>query len=264
MRNRAPANAPGLQTTIDFNVCQRWHKRRDRYRPAGEVFDPRFAGVSEIDTATAKAYVIDHHYSASFPASRLAVGIFLREPFKPEVLCGVAVMSVPMNQAVIPAYFPGLAPNDGVELGRLVLADHLAAESWFIARVFKILRARLPTVRGVIAYCDPLPRTDARGVQAKPGHIGTIYRATNSHAAGRSRARTLLLLPDGTVANERSLSKIRNNEVGTNYVQRDLQRRGVDRREFGESGADWINRLIDGNFLRRIAHPGNLYFTWAL
>lgn len=255
-----------LQEAPLLDQCQRWRRGRDSYRPAGELFDARHAAVELIDAATAKAFVNQHHYSRSFPASRANVGIFLREPFKAEELCGVATFSVPMSQAVIPAYFDGLPPNHGVELGRLVLLDKLAAnaETWFLKRAFRALRERVPDVRGVVSYSDPLPRFNEDGVMVKKGHLGTIYKAFSGRFRGRSKARTLLLTPDGNVANERSLSKLRNGERGAAGVEHELRQRGAPDRQFGESGADWIKRLVATAFLRRVAHPGNFCFTWEL
>lgn len=252
--------------SLDLSQCQRWHQGHDRYRPAGEVFDSTYAGVAAIDAATAKAFVTRHHYARSFPASRVNVGIFLKEPFKSEELCGVATFSVPMSQNVIPAYFDQLAPNQGVELGRLVLLEKLAAnaETWFLKRAFRVLRERLSDVRGIVSYSDPIPRFNIDGQMVKKGHVGTIYKAHNAQYRGRSKARTLLLTPEGNVANERSLSKVRNNERGSDGVQQELLRAGAPERCFGESGADWISRLIETRFLRRVAHPGNHCFTWEL
>lgn len=255
-----------LQGELDFSRCQRWNNGRERYRPAGELFDPRYAHVELIDAATAKSFVVRHHYSRSFVASRCNVGIFLREPFHAEELAGVASFSVPMTNSVIPAYFEDLLPHQGVELGRLVLLDKLAAnaETWFLRRSMKALRAKLPEVRGIVSYCDPEPRSNADGEIVHKGHLGTIYRAHNGIARGRSRARTLLLTPDGRVANERSLSKLRNQERGADGVERELSRQGAPQRAFLESGADYVRRLVSEGFLRPLRHPGNFVFTWRL
>ncbi len=250
----------------DLAGCQRWRRGRDSYRPAGEPFDASRSTVSIIDQAAAKAFVCTNHYSRSFPASRLNVGLFRKSPFGSERLCGVATFSVPMTQAVIPAYFPGLKPAEGVELGRFILSDDVEAngETWMLARAFKALRSALPDVRGIVSYCDPLPRHNAEGLMVKRGHIGTIYKAHNARYRGRSRARMLLLMPDGSVANERSLSKVRSGDRGADGVQRDLQRQGAPARRFGESGRDWLARLVAERFLRRVAHPGNHAFSWEL
>ncbi len=254
------------QPTEEFAGCQRWRRGRDSYRPAGEPFDGSRATVCVIDQAAAKAFVCSNHYSRSFPASRLNVGLFRKGAFGSERLCGVATFSVPMSQAVIPAYFPELQPAQGVELGRFILADDVEAngETWMLARAFKALRTALPGVRGIVSYCDPLPRHNAEGVVVKRGHIGTIYKAHNARYRGRSRARMLLLMPDGSVANERSLSKVCTGDRGADGVQRDLQRQGAPARHFGESGRDWLARLVAMQFLRRVAHPGNHAFSWEL
>jgi hypothetical protein len=173
------AHAPLVEQLGLF--CQRWNGRRASYRPAGEPFDPSRCSVEPIEEREAKAYVIEHHYSGSYPAARFRAGVFYKAPFRRPVLAGVGVFSVPMNQRVIPAYFPGCAPAQGVELGRYVLADFLPgnAESWALARMRRLLRAALPDVRGVVAYCDPIERRDEAGAVVKRGHVGTIYKASN-------------------------------------------------------------------------------------
>lgn len=254
------------QISLDLSQCQRWRNGRDRYRPAGEVFDHRYAHVAPIDTATAKAFVCQHHYSRSMVASRFNAGLFVKRPFEKERLAGVASFSVPMTQAVIPALLDGLAPNLGVELGRFVLLDDIEAngETWTLARAFRLMREALPEVRGCVSYCDPQARTNIDGQTVFPGHRGTIYRAFNARSCGRSKARTLLLMPNGVVANERGLSKLRNGESGADYVERGLRTNGADARRLGESGTDYIARLVGDGFLRRTRHPGNFAFSWTL
>lgn len=73
------------------------------------------------------------------------------------------------------------------------------SESWFLARCFRALLSH--GVRGVVSFADPVPRRTASGALIMPGHMGTIYAATNAVYAGRATARTVKLLPDGTVFN---------------------------------------------------------------
>lgn len=251
---------------LDLSRCQRWRNGRDRYRPSGEIFDHRHATVERLDTATAKAFILRHHYSGSFPASRLNVGLFIKRPFQKEVLAGVATFSVPMTQSVIPALLDGLPPALGVELGRFVLLDEVEAngESWTLARAFRNLRESLPEVRGVVSYCDPHPRYTSDGQLSFRGHIGTIYKAFNATPRGRSKPRTLLITPDGSVANERGLSKLRNCESGSDYVERKLRDMGATPRLRNEDGARYVERLVEIGFLRRQRHPGNFAFSWNL
>lgn len=246
--------------------CQRWLKRRPRYRPPGEPFDPGRCEVALIDEGTAKPWVIEHHYSGSYPAARLRVGLFFKERHRREQLGGVAVFSVPMNQAVVPSYL-GVPASAGVELGRFVLLDHelLAAnaETWFLARAFRFARREL-SAAGIVAYCDPLPRVDESGAVVKRGHTGTIYSAHNGRYAGRSSARTLTLLPTGQVISERTLSKLRAGDVGAAYAERLLLDAGCRRRSLGESAGAYLLDLAAAGVLRRERHPGNLVFTWSL
>lgn len=253
------------QLNLDTH-CQRWSNRRTSYRPAGEVFDHRWACVESIDETSAKTFVLQHHYSGSYPAARFRAGLFVKKPFHAEVLCGVGVFSVSMNQQVVPAYFSGLQASDGVELGRFVLEDSVAAngESWALSRMLKLLRRALPQVRGVVAYCDPLERRDVDGQVVKRGHVGTIYRATNSTFRGRSSARTLWLAPSGECVADRTMSKIRLEEVGQGYAMDKLRALGAPAANYQESGVDYIKRLKACGWLKPLRHPGNLAFTWNL
>lgn len=247
--------------------CQRWVRGRAHYRPAGELFDPRHAGVGLIEEdAVAKRFIELHHYSHSYPAARLRVGLYEKRTFQPERLVGVAVFSVPMNQQVVPCYFEGLHPNEGVELGRFVLLDEVAAnaETWFLARAFRLLRRAGAGVRAIVSYCDPLPRHDAEGRTVKPGHVGTIYKAHNGSYRGRATARVLTVARDGRVLSERAMAKIRAGDKGCEYAMKQLESMGAPGRLPHEPADAYLKRaLMEGRF-RRLKHPGNHVFTWRL
>ena len=246
-------------------ACQRWNKRRAIYRPAGEPFDPSRCSVQPIEEAQAKAFVVSMHYSGTCPAARFRAGVFIKERFARERLAGVGVFSVPMNQKVVPRYFPGLTPNEGIELGRLVLSDELAAnaESWALARMRRLLSKALPEVRGIVAYCDPVERRDERGELVKRGHIGTIYKASNATYQGRSSARTLRMAPAGATFVERMLSKMRTCESGERYAYERLAEHDAPRQWAGETGAAYLKRLQAEGWLRPLRHPGNFVFTFG-
>lgn len=247
-------------------ASQRWLNRRVRYRPPGEVFDPRFAEVVPIDEGSARALVEQHHYSGTFPAARYRTGIVVKRPFQREWLGGTAVFSVPMSDAVITKWLDVDSPRQGIELGRLVLIDHpdLAAnaESWMAARSFRLLRQALPDIRGVVAFCDPVARVDVYGQLTKPGHTGVIYRALSAAYKGTTSPRTHLLTPDGWIVSPRALSKIRNDERGAAYALRQLEAHGRALRRRFEQGSDYIERLKREGVLRPLRHGGNLSFTW--
>jgi hypothetical protein len=247
------------------NLCQRWRDGRDSYRPAGEPIRTSHYDVAAIDEdRVAKAFVLQHHYSGSFPAARFRYGLH-----GPGGLEGVAVFSVPVNSATITNAFP-CDPLEGVELGRFVLLDHVPAnaESWMIARCFELLRRE--GVRGVVSHSDPLPRDTSRGARVFPGHVGTIYQATNAVYAGRARARPLQLLPDGRVLNERSIAKLYaasrgdlTKGRGWRAVCEILRRHGADEAPEGPMLKLWADHWI-GRLTRRVRHKGNHRYLWAL
>ena len=116
--------------------AQRWRARRVSYRPAGEVIDPCAYEVAAIgDDATARAFVVAHHYSGSYPAARERVGLY-----RAGELVGVAVFSRPGQARVLDALPCDAAAS--VELGRFVLLDSVPGngESWFLARAIDLLR----------------------------------------------------------------------------------------------------------------------------
>ncbi|MFK3672454.1 hypothetical protein ACI2IX_19985 [Leifsonia aquatica] len=189
------------------------------------------------------------------------------------MLVGVAVLSVPMRDAVLSNVFPDLEPNtQTLELGRLVLTDTPAnAESWFLRRVFE--HATAAGIRGIVSFSDPMPRSRTvvdvdgrdRVEQFMPGHVGICYQATNALALGRSTRRTLTYLArHGLVLPDRTLQKIRAGETGADAAERRLVALGADARRPGESPATWLRDVLDQLRATRVRHPGNYRYAWAL
>lgn len=241
--------------------CQRWTEGRESYRPAGEPINPRPYGVAVIRRDhVAREFVQRHHYSGSYPAARVRIGLFRRAE-----LVGVAVFSVGMQPAAMRKW-AGVEPHQGVELGRFVLVDDVPAngETWFLARAFKLLQAEKPDLRAVLSYSDPVRRVSALGEVVLPGHVGTIYQAFNGRYVGRSKAKSLLLDADGRCVSRRTLSKIRNDEKGAAYAYESFRKAGAPARRPFESGPDYIARAsLEGPF-RKVRHPGNHAYVWAI
>ena len=239
--------------------CQRWRARRDLYRPAGEPIDPeRYEVIPMHDDATAKAFVLEHHYSGSYPAARRRFGLWRA----PGELVGVAVFSVPVRAAVIESCLPG-DWRSSLELGRLVLLDEVPAngESWFVSRCFAELRREGWT--GVVSFSDPMPRTTLDGHIVKPGHVGTIYQATNAVYVGQARRDTVRLLPDGSVLPSRALAKVRKLDRGWKHVVARLALYGAEPLDDGEPRA-WLDAQLPRIGVRKVRHPGNHKYCWAL
>lgn len=261
---RPDMTAEQLALAIESPGCQRWNARRARYRPHGEVFDTRTGTVELIDERDAKQFVCTQHYSGTYVAARVRVGLFVKRAFRPERLAGVAVFSVPMGSHVLPAYFPELGNDRAIELGRFVLLDEVEAmaESWMLARAFRKLREVHPRISAVLSFCDPVERRNERGEIVKRTHTGIVYRALGARFVGRSSPRTHLVAPSGFVISPRALSKLRNGESGAAYVEEQLRRYGLPPRVLGESGDAYVHRLCANGLLRREAHPGNLAFAF--
>jgi hypothetical protein len=236
-------------------VNQRWRLGRDTYRPAGEIIDPSRYEVSAIPQAVAEAFVERHHYSRSYPPDRFNFGLW-----RGQTLAGVAVFSVSMNDRALTNVFPGEAA-ESAELGRFVLLDDVPGngETWFLARCFRELRR--DGLNGIISFSDPVPRTDVSGATVFPGHIGTIYQAHNARYIGRGTARTLRLLPDGTLFSERTLQKVRKQERGWEAAVELLARHGAP--PFAGEPRAWLRAALAA-VTRTLRHPGNHKYAWPL
>lgn len=252
-------NAAEVSPASDW--CQRWRDGRHHWRHRTEGgFDSRRYEVAALGERTARAFVEANHYSGSYPAARLRYGIY-----RAGNLQGVAVLSVPVQRAVLARPFPHLEPYyESLELGRFVLADEVPAngESWFLARVFEL--AAREGIRGVVSFADPVPRLDLQGRVVFPGHIGTIYQAVNACYTGRANPRTLLLLPDGTVLSERALAKVRAQDRGHEYVERRLRTFGAGPRRTGEPADGWLRRALVEAGVRRLRHGGCHRYAFRL
>lgn len=238
-------------------LAQRWRDGRASYRPAAEVVD-----TSRLDCAPiardrdARAFVESHHYSHSYPAARRRFALL-----QDGLTVGVAVFSQPMHAGV---FAPFAAPAaECLELGRFVLLDAVGAnaETWFLARCFASLRRE--GFGGVIAMSDPVARTAADGSPTFRGHVGTIYQASNAHYLGRATARSLHLLPDGTTLSARTISKIRSQDRGRAYAERQLIDAGAPPRLPTEDPCAWLARVLP-LITRRLRHEGNHRYGWAL
>ena len=169
--------------TIQLSLFnQRWRLRRDSYRPAGEPINPRLYEAAElVGDREAKAFIVTHHYSASYPNARFRFGLFTDGE-----LVGVAVFSHPCNDRVLTSVFP-VSASESVELGRFVLLDSVPAngERWFLARAFECLRRK--GLAGVVSFSDRT--TDQDGWQDHsswsfwnllPGDVGNLPRANGA------------------------------------------------------------------------------------
>lgn len=243
-----------------FAADKRWRARREHWVTPEDHFLPTGYAVDVVAEALAREFVVREHYSGSFPAARLSVGLWGPGP----TLAGVAVFSIPMSQSVLRRW-TGADHSAAVELGRFVCAPSVKfnGETWFLRRCFRLLR-REKGCRAVLSFADPLERRTAAGALTKAAHHGTVYMAKGAVLAGRATPRWLLLAPDGSVVSERMLSKIRGEEQGLDYAVRRLLGYGAPPRAPGEEWAAWVARVSRLPLFRRLRHPGNLAYVFGL
>ena len=193
------------------------------------------------------------------PAARERIGLY-----RGDALVGLAVYSMP-SQVKVLDHLP--CPRAvSVELGRLVLLEDVPAhgESWFIARAHELMRAR--GYEGVVSHADPVERTDLDGERVKPGHVGLVYQATNAIYTGLATARTLRLMPDGRVFNNRTMSKIRARERGWRAAVDMLVAVGATPPASTGTAHDlhaWLLRELP-RVTRKLKHGGNLRYLIGL
>lgn len=236
-------------------ACQRWRDRRGSYRPAGEpIRTSEYEVTATRSDTTARNFIERHHYSGSYPAARMRLCLHRRGE-----LVGLAVLSQPPSQAALEAALP--FAGNRAELGRFVLLDDVPAngESWFLARAFEL--ARREGFEAVVAHSDPEPRRGVAGAVIFPGHIGTIYQATNAIYLGKANPSTLRLFDDGKVFSPRAWSKLRRRERGIDHIVELLVSRGAPR-----PCGDWLSWVKGAvaRTTRPMRHRGNHRYAWAL
>jgi len=114
----------------------------------------------------------------------------------------------------------------------------------------------------VVSFSDPVPRTKADGTIVHRGHIGICYQATSAIFLGRTEPRTIRLLPDGTLLNDRTIQKIRSGEQGWRYAAALLETFGAESVTSGDR-EDWLKTWLP-KLTRRLKHSGNYKYGWAI
>ena len=246
---------------------QRWRARRTRFVPNSTAINPADYAVDIIKSEKIVAsFLADHHYLGTLPAARLSCGLFRNGRGGQTDLVGVAVFTQPVNNASVRLRTGLDDPSSGCDLGRLVLLDDVPGngESWFVARAMKLLRAEKPDIEAVIAYSDPIRQELPDGRVILPGHIGHCYQALNASYTGRTQARRRLILPDGSILSDRTISKIISGDHGAGPAIDRLTRAGAPSPRAEEAPRDWLKRLETERFVTRHHHPGCHAYTFPL
>ena len=123
--------------------------------------------VRPVSIKTVDCFLSQHYLHKRPGVCTLVLGLFMNDA----VLFGTVVFALPPRETNV--RYGGCT----WELARLYLADTVPcnAESWAIGRSLRYIRQHHPTVRFIVSYADP-----------SAGHIGTIYKASNFRADGRT------------------------------------------------------------------------------
>jgi len=160
-------------------------------------------------------------------------------------LVGIAVLGPGMPHT-LHALFPALEPAaESLVLDRFALLDDVKAlgETWFLARVFALLRSA--GIEAVATFSDPWPRRDRHGRSVHVGHIGTVFQAASAIYTGLTARETFRQLHDtGELVHRRTLSKFRNGERSSRYLERLLLGVGARPRRRNESPDAWLARVL--------------------
>lgn len=138
-------------------------------KPFGPLFDKEWRARCSIEPIerTVADRMIKAHYLGRWPG----VCVLTLGMFHDDLVEGVIVFALPPRETM--KRYGGLT----WELARLWIADHVPAnaETWLIAKAVAYIKRHHSEVRWLISYADP-----------SAGHSGTIYKAANWKADGRT------------------------------------------------------------------------------
>lgn len=117
--------------------------------------------------------------------------------------------------------------------------------------------------RGIVTYADPMMRTRTDGTVVIGGHVGSVYSSLSAVYVGRTRKRTIKLLPDASTLNERLISKIRKRESGWQSGVTLLQSYGADPPAEGADLTPWLETWLP-LLTREYPHPGAFKFVFPM
>ena len=149
--------------------------------------------VKPISRQDADRIVKACHYSGKVVQnSQLHFGVFLNGR------CGGAMQFGPsLDKRKIQGLVEGTRWNDFIELNRMAFADWLPrnSESRAISVALRLIRKHYPNIEWVISFAD--------GTQCGDG---TIYRASGFVLTGIKENKTMLKMPDGSIAADITLN----------------------------------------------------------
>lgn len=155
-------------------------------------FDQNYT-VKIIPRSVAKSFIIENHYSQTYPAGCVNLGAYQGHD-----LIGVIVYGMSCQAKMASSVVPILGQWDYYELQRLYVKDCTRTdfESWFIGKSINWLKENKPDIVMLVSFADPWY-----------GHNGTVYQATNWIFTGANNGANVYIDKDGKVIHARTIAK---------------------------------------------------------
>ena len=148
--------------------------------------------VAPIDAKRSFDFVREHHYTHSVKTNaQVHFGVFLDGK-----LGGAMQFGPPIDRHKTAALVRNTKPRGMLELNRMAFTDDLPrnSESRALGVVMRLMRKELPTIRWVVSFADATQCGD-----------GTIYRAAGFMLTAIRKNATVLRMPDGSTAFDKTL-----------------------------------------------------------
>jgi hypothetical protein len=149
----------------------------------------------------------------------------------------------------------------------------LHQESHFIKAVCGMAAA--DGYRGLVLHSDPVERWTAAEVdddgnvivparRVKRGHFGISYQSAGAIFTGATSGGAEWHLPDSSVFNRRAAQKVRKQEPGHRYAEKQLIKWGARPIRAGEKPAEWLAEALPAAHARKVRDPGKLRYLIPL
>ncbi len=150
--------------------------------------------IRPVGFTDCRDFMIANHYAKGMANTCIqAYGLY-----DGSLLIGAAAFNSGCSENARADVFGPARKSAVAELHRLCILDVTPknAESWFLARCFRRLKADRPNLKAIKTFSDPTF-----------GHVGTIYQASNARFYGQSNPETFYLDQDGRLRHRRQCGR---------------------------------------------------------
>lgn len=149
--------------------------------------------VRLVEQKIAKQFIIEKHYSHSYPVGCVNLGAYYGEE-----LIGIIVFGMSCQAKMASSIVPILNQGDYYELQRLYVDDctKTGFETWFVSKSISWIKENRPNIVMLVSFADPYY-----------GHVGTIYQAGNWIYTGSNKGGYVYIDENDKVMHARTIAK---------------------------------------------------------